>query len=253
MDLFTEPNYGRSALLTIDVQRDFSMPGAPAEIPGTAERLPVMARALDGARKAGIPIIHVVRIYREDGSNVDLFRRSAVLRGEGVVLVGSAGAELADGLLPKLTDGPLQETALTEGQFPETVLAEGPLPEAALAAAGSDPEGRVLDCELLMSGEFQPLGQKEWAMYKPRFGSFYQTELEAFLREKGVDTLIFLGCNFPNCPRTTIYEANERDFRLVVLKDALSGLYERGEEELTRIGVRLQTVEEWLGVLEGNC
>lgn len=40
-------------------------------------------------------------------------------------------------------------------------------------------------------------------------------------------------------PRTSIYEASERDFRVVVARDALSGLYERGERELVGIGVHL--------------
>ena len=55
-----------------------------------------------------------------------------------------------------------------------------------------------------------------------------------------MDTLVFCGCNFPNCPRTSIYEASERrDFRVVLARDALSGLYERGERELAAIGVLL--------------
>jgi nicotinamidase-related amidase len=52
-----------------------------------------------------------------------------------------------------------------------------------------------------------------------------------------VSTLLFCGCNFPNCPRTSIYEASERDFRVVLVRDAVSGLYERGEQELANIGV----------------
>jgi hypothetical protein len=53
--------------------------------------------------------------------------------------------------------------------------------------------------------------------------------------------VVFAGCNFPNCPRTSIYEASERDFRVVVARDALSGLYERGERELEGIGVQLMS------------
>jgi nicotinamidase-related amidase len=48
----------------------------------------------------------------------------------------------------------------------------------------------------------------------------------------GVNTLVFGGCNFPNCPRTSISEASERDFRLVLAEDAISGLYDRGRQEL---------------------
>ncbi|MDZ7731459.1 MAG: hypothetical protein U5K37_11920 [Natrialbaceae archaeon] len=52
--------------------------------------------------------------------------------------------------------------------------------------------------------------------------------------------------NFPNCPRTTIYEASERDFRIVCVPDALSGTYERGLEELRNIGVATWDTEETL-------
>ena len=81
-------------------------------------------------------------------------------------------------------------------------------------------------------------------LYKSRWGAFYQTQLEAFLHQLQVNTLIFGGCNFPNCPRTSIYEASERDFRLVLAQDAMSGLYERGLQELRGIGVTIALTDQ---------
>ena len=81
-------------------------------------------------------------------------------------------------------------------------------------------------------------------MYKPRWGAFYNTPLEDHLRAHDVNTLVFCGCNFPNCPRTSMYEASERHYRVVLARDALSGLYERGERELANIGVRLMGASE---------
>ena len=104
--------------------------------------------------------------------------------------------------------------------------------------------GARLDDELLLAGGVQPLGNGEAAIYKPRWGAFYRTPLEQHLRERKVTTLVFCGCNFPNCPRTSIYEASERDFRVVVAADAVSGLYERGERELENIGVRLMSSDD---------
>jgi hypothetical protein len=52
-----------------------------------------------------------------------------------------------------------------------------------------------------------------------------------------VNTLVICGCNFPNCPRTTIYEASEKDYRIVAVADTISGVYERGMRELKGIGV----------------
>ena len=86
-------------------------------------------------------------------------------------------------------------------------------------------------------------------IYKPRWGAFYETPLERHLRTLGVSTLLFCGCNFPNCPRTSIYEASERDFRVVLAEDAISGLYDRGREELRNIGVAVLPTAEVVAAL----
>ena len=202
---YLAPDFTSVALLTIDTQRD-TLDGQPFEIPGTAAALPEMRRLAEAFRATGRPIVHVVRLYQPDGSNVDLCRRRAVAEGARLVLAGSPGAELASDLVP-----------------------------------ASAPR---LDTELLLAGGIQRVGPGEAIIYKPRWGAFFQTPLEAHLRALGVSTLVFAGCNFPNCPRTSIYEASERDFRLVLVEDAVSGLYERGKDELRGIGVALMNAAE---------
>jgi nicotinamidase-related amidase len=49
-------------------------------------------------------------------------------------------------------------------------------------------------------------------MYKSRWGAFYTILLEEHLRSLDINTVIIAGCNFPNCPRSPIHEASERDF-----------------------------------------
>jgi nicotinamidase-related amidase len=205
MSSHTAPRFDTAALVTIDVQRD-TLDGRPLEIPGTSAALAAMTKLANAFRRAGRPIVHVVRLYREDGSNVDLSRRALVEGGARILAPGDEGAELAPGLAP---DG---------------------APE--------------LDADALLAGELQPLGPGEWALYKPRWGAFYETALEEHLRALGVDTLVFCGANFPNCPRTSVYEASERDFRIVVATDAVSGIYDRGRVELEAIGVRLAPADE---------
>lgn len=212
MDDYTAPNRSTSALLTIDVQNDFVRPGAPAEIPGTNELLPAMQDLLAAFRENGRPVIHVVRLYKPDGSNAELCRRRLVQEWKLIVSPGSCGAELVDELKC--------------------------VPTA------------KMDSQLLLSGRLQEVGPLEWLLYKPRWGAFYSTALESHLKSIGVDTLVIAGCNFPNCPRTTIYEASERDFRVVLVQDAVSGLYDKGREEMSNIGVHLMNVEEcsrWIG------
>jgi nicotinamidase-related amidase len=212
MDEYIRPHPDSSALLTIDVQADFTGPDAPAEIPGTAEAVPSMARVVEAFRAADRPIVHVVRLYRADGSNVDRCRRGEVASGEmAVAAPGSDGAELVADLKP---DGNLR-----------------------------------LDGDRLLDGGLQRLADREWAMYKPRWSAFHRTPLDDHLAELGVDTVVVCGCNFPNCPRTTIYDASQRDYRLAFVPDATSRTYETGLAELADIGVALKQSDEiadWL-------
>jgi len=208
---YTTPVPERSVLLTIDVQQDFTAPGAVAEIAGTHDRLPVMRRMLDAYRRQHLPIVHVLRLYLPDGTNADLCRRAAIENGNAVVFPGSAGAELAEPLKP-----------------------------------ASDTH---VDATLLLANQLQLLADNEWAMYKPRWDAFYGTPLESHLRSLGVNTIVVVGCNFPNCPRATVYGASVRDFRVALIADAVSGVYDQGLRELNGIGVSTPSADEYLSLL----
>jgi nicotinamidase-related amidase len=214
MNEYTRPEFTRSALLTIDAQCDFTLPDAPAVVPRTFDVVPNMRRLALAYRQRKLPIVHIVRLYLPDGSNVDACRRSLIESGVRIVSPDSEGAELMASLKPS-------------------------------------PEIRLNSAELL-NGQLQPFGEHEWALYKSRWGAFYKTCLEDHLRALRVSTIVVTGCNFPNCPRATIYEASERDFRVALVEDAVSGLYDRGLEELRRIGVSLLSTNDLISViLEG--
>ena len=209
---YTSPNWNTSVLITIDTQNDFSLPNAPAEIVGTSQVLPNMVRVLEAYRQKGLPIIHVIRLYKEDGSNVDICRREAIENGAKIAAPHTDGAELVS---------EIRSLGYTS-----------------------------LDADKLLNGEFQTVGENEWVMYKPRWGAFFQTDLEAFLREPGIDTIVFTGCNFPNCPRTSMYEASERDFRVVMVADSMSQVYEKGIQEMNNIGVHVCNLDEVLHAIK---
>jgi nicotinamidase-related amidase len=116
--------------------------------------------------------------------------------------------------------------------------------EGSQLAPGLLPKAIELDAERLLAGAPQEVGVGELILYKPRWGGFYRTGLHEHLSALGVTTVVVAGCNFPNCPRTTIYEASERDYRVVLVTDALSGLYAQGEKEMAGIGVALMTAAE---------
>jgi nicotinamidase-related amidase len=86
-------------------------------------------------------------------------------------------------------------------------------------------------------------------MYKPRWDAFYGTLLPVLLQELKITTVVVIGCNFPNCPRTTLYGASMRDYRAVMVRDAVSGVYDQGLRELNDIGIATPTTDEFLELL----
>jgi nicotinamidase-related amidase len=195
-----EPRFDSAILLTIDVQAD-TLDGGALEIPGTSTAVPQIASLCRAFRSAGLPIVHVVRLYLADGSNAEPVRKDLVSGPTPMLRPGTPGRLLAAGLVP----GPPIE----------------------------------LDDELLLSGRVQRLGDREIILYKPRWGAFFGTTLDAHIRANNVDTVVIVGCNYPNCPRASIYEASERDYRVVLVEDAISEFYEHGRAEMTNIGVTL--------------
>jgi nicotinamidase-related amidase len=200
LDDWTKPDYAHAALVTIDVQRD-TLDGQPFEIGGTSQALPQIARLCASFRERRQPIVHILRLYLPDGSNAELCRRAALAGGEQMFLAGSEGRLIAPALLP--------------------------------------PDCAEPDDELLLSNQPQPVGPAEWYVYKSRWGAFYNSCLQAHLQSLGINTLVLAGCNYPNCIRATVYEASERDFRVVAITDGISNFSEQGWRELRSIGINV--------------
>lgn len=213
MDEHTRPEFDRAALVTVDMQRDFL--SGPHAIPGTTDVLPNVRWLVEAFRAADRPVLHAVRLYLPDASNADRSRRALIGSGASVVAPGTVGAQLAVGLAPD--DAP------------------------------------DLDAELLLSGEAQQLGQTEHVLYKPRWSAFFRTTLEQRLHALDVSTVVVAGCNFPNCPRATIVDATERDFRVAAASDALSVWTDGAAAELGGIGVAVVRTEDVLSVVPGPC
>lgn len=198
---YTSPERDRIALLTFAVQKDCTSPGSPVGYLGGGRTLAKIGELAQGFRDARAPIIHLVRLYRPDGSNVDACRRRAVEEGLRVLMPGSCGAEL----VPEVNPAP----------------------------------DKRLDCAELLAGRAQELAPREWALYRPRWGAFYRTGLEDHLQSLGVSTVAVCGCNFTTAIRASIYEASARDFRVVVVPDAVAGASDEDLADLARIGVYL--------------
>ncbi|GAB5471706.1 MAG: cysteine hydrolase [Rhodospirillales bacterium] len=213
IDDYTVPQRSRAALLTINAQVDFLDPESPLRTAGMQSALPAVQRLVEGFRDYALPIVHCVRLYRPDGSNVDISRRQMVEEGLRVLMPGTQGAELVSEVAP----------------------AKAPR----------------LAPEALLAGEFQALGSQEWAMYRPRWGAFHGTGLVDHLSQLGVTTVVICGFNFTTSGRATIYEAGARDFRVVLASDAVSNASEDSLRELGRIGVYLMDVQQALAWIAG--
>lgn len=208
---YCQPHRGSAALITISAQRDFTAPGSPICAKGAAKAVPEIQRVVQCFRDQQDPIFHSVRLYRPDGSNVDSCRRHLVEEGQRFLMPGSLGAELIDTVKP-------------------------------------DPEIRLRP-EVLLAGEFQSIGDKEEVFYRPRWGAFHNTGLEERLRGLGVTTLVICGFSFTTGMRATIYEASARDFRIVLVSDAVCGATDSSLSELARIGIFFvsgATCKDWI-------
>ena len=102
-----KPNPTRSALLLIDMESGFVDPQGGHCIRGAAATVPACAKALDLARDKGIPVFFVKRIYRSDGSDVELTRHAGWKAGGRACTPGSQGlnsAQAPKALRPKPGD-----------------------------------------------------------------------------------------------------------------------------------------------------
>lgn len=173
-----------------------------AAIGGTSAVIANIAATIAEFRRLGRPVIHVVRSYRPGESDVDLPRRAAVEAGQTVVAPDTIGAEIPHELLP----GPVD-----------------------------------YDWDALRFGAAQQIGDAEYLLYKPRWSAFFRTPLDSLLGDHDVTTVVVAGCNLPNCPRATLTDASELDYRTVLVGDATSQVTEERLADLGLIGVQLRT------------
>ncbi|XP_068653441.1 probable inactive nicotinamidase At3g16190 isoform X2 [Aristolochia californica] len=184
----------KTALLVIDMQNDFILPGGPMHVAGGEEIVPCVIKTIQVARERGIFVVWVVREHDPLGRDVELFRRH--LYGDGKAnptSKGTKGAELADGLVTK--------------------------------------EG-------------------EYKLVKTRFSAFFATHLHSLLRSSGIEDIVVVGVQTPNCIRQTVYDAVALDYKSVtVIIDATAAaapeVHIANILDMRNIGVMTPTVQEW--------
>ena len=154
---------GRSALVVVDMQRDFVEPDAPLAVTAARAALPAIARAIRVCRAAGMPVVFTAHVHRADGSDLGLFRYNEAIASGRALRAETPGVEILDEIAP-------------------------------------------------LAGEI--------VVQKHRFSAFFETDLEAILRDLGVTTVVVCGVTTENCCHATARDALYRDFEVVFLSDA---------------------------------
>ncbi|KAA8540392.1 hypothetical protein F0562_024689 [Nyssa sinensis] len=187
-------NGRNTALLIIDMQKDFILPDGLTRVDGGQAIVPNVVKAVEVARQRGILVIWVVREHDPLGRDVELFRRHRYSdRKAGPVCKGTVGAELVDGLLIK------------EGDY---------------------------------------------KVVKMRFSAFFATHLHSFLQTSGINSLVVVGVQTPNCIRQSVFDAVALDYQSVtVIVDATAAatpdIHAANIFDIKNIGVATPTLQEW--------
>ena len=174
--------WAQTALVIIDMQRDFLEPGGFGETLGNDVRLLQTAVApcrnmLSAARDAGMLVIHT-----------------------------------REGHLPDLSDAP---PAKIERGAPSLRIGD-PGPRGRSLVRG-EPGHDIVPELYPAAGEI--------VIDKSGKGAFYNTDLDALLRQHGIANLLVCGVTTEVCVNTTVREANDRGYRCVVLADCCASYF----------------------------
>lgn len=180
----------QTAVVAIDMHRghlDMEVATMPAQ-PEDARRVIANARAaLDFAREAGVPVIHVILVYR----------RIPGLGSEGMVSPFWRALHAAMGEKDRLTPG--RNSTVREHNIEGT-------------------PGTEIIPELRRDTDYVIDNKK-------RLDCFYGTDLRALLDTLGVKNVVLMGINTNTCVLNTAFTAFNFDYRVVVLSDCVASMY----------------------------
>jgi len=182
----------RTALIIIDMQRDFLEPGGFGETLGNDVSLLNRAvepckRVLAAARAAGLLVIHTREGHRPDLTDAPLAK---IERGHPSMRIGAPGP---------------MGRILVRGEPGHDIIPE-------LYPVPGEP---VID--------------------KPGKGAFYATDLDALLRNFGIQYLVVCGVTTEVCVNTSVREANDRGYRCIVLEDCCASYF----PEFHKVGIEM--------------
>ncbi len=173
----------RTAVIVVDMENDFGAEG------GMFARAGIDISAIQGV--VG-PIREVVTAARQSGIKV---------------------AYLKMAFQPDLSDAGLPDA-------PNWVK-HAPLGAGDRVTAPDGSESRILIRDTWNTDIVDGLAPEEGdiVLYKHRFSGFYETDLDAVLRDLGIQNLVFTGCTTSVCVESTLRDAMFRDYHCLLLED----------------------------------
>ena len=103
---------GRPALLIIDMQNDFVLEGKPLRVAGAGTVIPKIKAVLTEFRRRSLPVFHVLRVHRSDGSDVEIIRQD-LFRKHPFAVAGTFGAAVIQELTPGKGEYVLTKTRMS--------------------------------------------------------------------------------------------------------------------------------------------
>ena len=96
--------HAENAILVIDMENDFVMPGSPMRVMGAYDTLPAIKKFLDYGRANDWALLYIYRIHSPSGIDAELFRRHFFEEGQPFCIAGTKGAAIPDEIAPQPGD-----------------------------------------------------------------------------------------------------------------------------------------------------
>jgi nicotinamidase-related amidase len=103
---------GKAALLIIDMQNDFVLEGKPLRVAGAQAVIPKIRSVLDAFRERSLPVFHILRVHRADGSDVEIIRQD-LFKKQPFAVAGTRGASVIEELAPGEGEYILEKTRMS--------------------------------------------------------------------------------------------------------------------------------------------
>lgn len=90
----------------------------------------------------------------------------------------------------------------------------------------------------------------ELELTKPGKGAFYNTHLQDYLQQQGIEDLIFAGVTTEVCVQTTMREANDRGYRCLLVEEATASYFPEFKTACMNMLVAQGAIVGWVAQLQ---